>query len=390
MVTSVVTTSGNTTCMDFSTNQWHGYVGGNTPYGLWVDGPLHPWRDANGTPTFITGHSEGYRYNVLSDWHNGHTWTNWNAGRHWNSPRDTVEGHYANRHWIVSPFARGSLVVGLTHHEFYQSSTTIGGIKGFNSHAHGFNTRWVNGIGYVRSTNDGQAWTVPNPGDFGQNHHNVRCVLIPEPWSYQSIDTAYGFLHPSNIVQEGNYYYAFIEVRNLPGNTTLLDNGFTIIRTSNLDASVGWQFYNNANQWETVNHQYYQGNIAPQQPKIFFKVAGYNPYTMYDQNGRMAQSIRYHVPTQKWVLFGYTGLQTPGFCYCVSDTLANPQFEANGHRLGSLAGGGATNEYHSNHYISVFDPNSQDQNYKTILGDSAVVITADEGVRYKIGTIRIT
>ncbi len=34
MVTSVVTTSGNTTCMDFSTNQWHGYVGGNTPYGL--------------------------------------------------------------------------------------------------------------------------------------------------------------------------------------------------------------------------------------------------------------------------------------------------------------------------------------------------------------------
>ncbi len=252
MVTSVVTTSGNTTCMDFSTNQWHGYVGGNTPYGLWVDGPLHPWRDAKGTPTFITGHSEGYRYNVLSDWHNGHTWTNWNAGRHWNSPRDTVEGHYANRHWIVSPFARGSLVVGLTHHEFYQSSTTIGGVKGFNSHAHGFNTRWVNGIGYVRSTNDGQAWTVPNPGDFGQNHHNVRCVLIPEPWSYQSIDTAYGFLHPSNIVQEGNYYYAFIKVRNLPGNTTLLDNGFTIIRTSNLDASVGWQFYNNANQWETV------------------------------------------------------------------------------------------------------------------------------------------
>jgi hypothetical protein len=38
----------------------------------------------------------------------------------------------------------------------------------------------------------------------------------------------------------------------------------------------------------------------------------------------------------------------------------------------------------------VFDPNSQDQNYQTILGNSAVVITADEAVRYKIGTIQIT
>jgi hypothetical protein len=56
----------------------------------------------------------------------------------------------------------------------------------------------------------------------------------------------------------------------------------------------------------------------------------------------------------------------------------------------SLAGGGAMNEYHNNHYIGVFDPNSQDQNYQTILGNSAVVITADEAVRYKIGTIQIT
>ncbi len=92
MVTSVVTTSGNTTCMDFSTNQWHGYVGGSTPYGLWVDGPLHPWRDANGTPTFISCHSEGYRFNVVYDWHNGNTWTNWNAGVHWNSPVTPMKG----------------------------------------------------------------------------------------------------------------------------------------------------------------------------------------------------------------------------------------------------------------------------------------------------------
>ena len=104
----------------------------------------------------------------------------------------------------------------------------------------------------------------------------------------------------------------------------------------------------------------------------------------------MAQTIRYHVPTQKWILFGYTGLQGDGFCYCVSDTLANPQFEANGRRMVSLAGGGGANEYHSNHYIGVFDPNSQDQNYQTVLANSAVVITADEAVRYKIGTIQIT
>ncbi|KAA3519637.1 hypothetical protein GOZ90_01355 [Agrobacterium vitis] len=390
MVTSIVTTSANNTVMDFSTSGSHGYVGSSTPYGLWADGPIHPWRDANGTPTFITAHSEGYRFNVVSDWQNGATWTNWGQGMNWNSPRDTVEGHYANRYWVFAGFARGSTVVALAHHEFYQAPTTIGGVAGFNSNKYGFNTRWVNSITYVKSTNDGQSWSVPNPGDFGQNHHNVRCVLIPEPWNTQSINTAYGFFHPSNIVKEGNYYYAFVEVRNLPGNTTVLDSGFAMIRTSNLDASTGWQFYSNSNQWETVDHSYYQGNLAPQQPKVFFKVTGWDSYTTSERNGRMAQAIRYHVPSQKWILFGFTGLEGDGLCYCVSDTLANPQFEANGRRMISLAGGGAANEYNNNHYIGVFDPNSQDQNYQTILGNTALLMTADAGVRYKAGTISIT
>jgi hypothetical protein len=215
-------------------------------------------------------------------------------------------------------------------------------------------------------------------------------VMVPEPWSVQSRDTLYGYFHPSNIVKEGSYYYSFCDSRQLRGGTNLLECGFVMIRTSDLETAFGWEYWNGSG-WSPTPFGGYHGGQGPTQPYVFFKVTGNDPYTTDPGPISMAQSIRYHVPSGKWMLFGSNGNLVSCFCYCVSDTLANPQFETNGVKEVVLSGGGAAGDYHtySGHYVSVFDPSSTDVNYQNIMGNTAIVIVADAAVRYRKQTISI-
>jgi hypothetical protein len=379
-IPTVTTTSGWTTIMDVSSNGNHQSLSGGTSYGLWVDGPVYPWKGSDGVVRFTVCHSENFMFTV-NDWNNG---AGWGLYYGYTSPRQAPEGSYNNRHWIFGKYTiGGGIVYGLAHHEWYQTMKTVDGYPGFNGYSL-FNRRWVNAVKWMKSTDNGLNWTHKN------TLTSADLVCIPEPWSVQSRDTLYGYFHPSNIVNEGSYYYAFCDSRQLRGGTNLLECGFIMIRTYYLDDVIGWEFWNGTG-WTAMSSSGYIGGQGSAQPYVFFKVTGNDPYSADPGPISMAQSIRYHVPSGMWLLFGSNGNVLNTFCYCASDTLANPKFEINGVRSVSLAGGGVAGDYHtySGHYVSVFDPASTDNNFQNIMGNTAICITADAAVRYKKQTISI-
>lgn len=123
----------------------------------------------------------------------------------------------------------------------------------------------------------------------------------------------------------------------------------------------------------------------------FTQYLGNNPYTTNPGSVSMAQAIRYHVPSGMWLLFGSNASLTNCFCYCASETLALPQFEDNGVRQVSLAGGGTAGDYqtYGGEYVSVFDPSATDRNFERIEGNTATVFVTEAFVRYRRQTISI-
>lgn len=378
----VSTTSGFSSIMDVSGNPAQQNLSDGTSYGLWVDGPIYPFRGSDGVVRFTVSCSENYMFSV-GDWNNGSTWV---LNHVMNSPRLAPEGQYSNRYWLFGKYAfSDGRVYCLAHHEWYQTPKTIDGIPGFNAIAG--NRRWANGIKWVKSNNNGHSWSTKAAADASS------MVIVPEPWNVQGRDTLYGFFHPSNIVKEGSYYYAFVDYRSLPGNTNLLTCGFIMIRTANIEAATGWQYWTGSG-WQTMLSTGYMGNLSTQpDPHIFFKVTGNNPYAADPGSVSMAQSIRYHVPSGMWLLFGSNSKWlTNYFCYCASETLANPQFETNGMRQVILSGGGNPVDYgtYGGRYVSVFDPASNDINFQNIMGNTAVCWVTLGYTTYRKQTISIS
>lgn len=376
--TIVSITAGNSTAvLDVSNHPSRRNVYGPSPmvgsYGLFLDAPPYPYRDGSGTTYINLTHSENYRGRIPS-WSNPAGWVV--EGPTLLSARDTIEGHYNNRQWMNGIYASGNNVYVLSHMEWYVDSFTAEGIPGFNVYgvwagtpppAGLFNTKWVNAIGHFTSTNGGASYNITT-----SSLDSRRCVLIPEPWAVQSQLWAYGFFHPSNIVKEGNYYYACIDQRSVvpeaPGKNKC---GVSMIRTSDITKSTGWEFWNGSS-WETVNHNYYQGNISTQKPYMFFE-AYENGYVTPLPNSHMGQSLRFHTPSNLWIMFGFSADKGP-FAYSTSPTLANPQWGGPYH-ITVPAGSQENYVSAAGRYIAVFDENATDQNFRDI-GNNITVMVA--------------
>lgn len=379
-IPTIVTTSGFTTIMDLSPNPAHDMLTGGIAYGLWPDGPIAPWRGNDGVARFTVCSSENYNFRV-PDWNNGASWL---LDHVYDSPRLALEGQYANRAWLFGKYAIGANVYCLAHHEWYVTMKTVDGIPGFNGYALA-NRRWVNGIKWHKSTDNGLTWATK--GTFS----SADMVIAPEPWGVQSRDTLYGFFHPTNIVKEGSYYYCFVDHRDLPGGTNLLNCGTILIRTLNLELALGgWEYWNGTG-WTTIPAAGYIGGLSGFHPHKFDEVFAKNPYTQ-DPGCMFIQSLRYHVPSGMWLAFGSKGDLATRLCFMASATLANPQFDANGVQAISLAGGGVNTDYegYAGRYTSVFDPSSPDVNYQTIVGSTATVWVSHDYDKYKKQTISIT
>jgi hypothetical protein len=388
-ITSIATASAFTTILDVSADPLHETLSGGQSWGLWLDTPLSPYRTSGGTSVFLAGAHSTYRYQVTSN-----NWTSANislspAGAVRNSQNTGVEQDYDHRIWIFGVYADGANVYGIGHHEWYYDRVTVDGHPGFNNQ---MNHKWVTSPIWIKSTNNGAAlsWATKTYTSYTTTGtpNPARLYMTPEGYGVQSYDTLYGWQHPSNIVKEGSYYYSFVDANNLVGAAdALLDVGFSLIRWDDLDDPTSVEYWNGSG-WTARNIASYQGNNAAQQPYLFFEVNDFDPYTEFGRTDRMAQSLRWHWPTQQWLLFGYDGRVNPSFVFTRSKTLANPQFEANGRTQIAYTGGGVNGDYTGNAYITVFDPAATDQNF-TEIGNSPICVVSDSYLTYKSQTLAI-
>ena len=385
-ITSVQTTSGFTTILD--AEDWpdlHQTVGGRS-YGLWPDGPMNVYRGSDGTMYGILPNADNHRTTISH--------FNSQAGlakpvRCYTSNFTRTEGLYDYTSWIFGAYAVGSTVYGYAHHEWYNYTVynetldrwypktgTEGGIEYSRRHC-------TRGIKWLKSTNNGAAFSQKS--DTNAN----RLIVVPEPWNIEQWDGCYGWLHPSNCVKEGSYYYFFAQAYNLlDPPSDLLSTGVSLFRTTNLESSTAWQHWNGSG-W--TNRNSWQGNSSSNQPYMFFRTNNYN-YITNNPGGhqhRAAQCIRWHVPTQQWLIFGYRGFSSPYFCFGRSATLASPQFETNGLTTICNSGGGVPGDYTDEHYINVFDPTyDSDQNF-TNIGNTPICVVAEDHRIYKKQTLQI-
>jgi hypothetical protein len=365
------------------TNINHGFVSGcgyqhaseplcqsAVPYGAWADGPMNPYR-LGGHTYFQIPHSENFRIKVPNnDWGNRLAWTmegSFSTGAAIApAQRDQVESHYNNKNWIFSVWQENNLLVGLTHHEWYRSTETINGIPGFNVAS----TPWIASIGWTTSWNGGSSWTM-QPTSNGSG----RMIVVPEPSGWTPIQQTFGFMHPSNIVKEGNYYYVFTSTFNFSRDGQSKRHGVVLLRTITLTTTLNWQYWNGSG-WSVVDHNTYQGNFGPQMPHVFWAREDHCSH-LY------AMNVRKHKASGKWITLGskYCLPQPPpgqDFKYQAvfswTQSLANPtSLESN---LGEVQQNGAS--LLSNFYYSFFETDgSADDNYQAIGSSPTIVVTKD-------------
>lgn len=344
--------------------------------GLFTDGPINPWKDDAGNTYINVPHSENYRYLIG----NSSSTTNpWSTPNSWTIEKDSIfdsrqdyvangntyhrggncsETDYDNRIWLFGFWSFGKTVAAVAHHEWYSNCA-----NGYNTLNDGnpttFNTHWVNAISHLVSQDGGRTF-LPKALKSGSN--SDRLVLIPEPKSVQNPAIMYGFFHPSNIVKEGDFYYATAEMRDFVGQRNskgreVMTGGFILIRTRNVTQATGWEVYDAQKNWSALAG--YQGNKG-QKPHIFFPMVT-DPYETANNAGAIAMNLRYHMDSKQWLAFGaYNGRYT----ILKTASLSVPQFEENG--IQNIEGMEASYPY----YISVFDPNQyndpSDLNYVNI------------------------
>lgn len=342
-------------------------------YGAWVDGPMNPYR-MNGHTYFQVPHSENFRIKVPGNyWGDPTTWsmegTAQTGAVMTPAQRDQDESHYNNRNWIFGVYNEQNTLYALTHHEWYPTATTIYGIPGFNPNPV---QRWIAGIGWAKSADGGASWNL-RPVNEGSS----RLVLVPQPSSSGPNVLTYGFMHPSNIVKEGAYYYAFTSTDNHGPNGRLA--GVALVRTSDLGSPVGWEYWNGSG-WTPINHLTYQGNFGPQMPYVFWSKPN-------DCSHLQVMNVRKHKGSGKWITLGSKWClprppQGEEFSfqavYSWTQSLANPT-DLEGH-LQDVQQNGVS--LLSNSYYSFFDVDgTADDNYQSV-GDHPLLVVTKDGNTY--------
>lgn len=375
----IATSGAPTKIIGITQNQYHQTLPGGHSYGFWIDGPLVPWRGTDGEVYAIFPASENYLMKI-GNFLNGHTWSL--VGECFNSNRNTRQQDFDNRIWWFSAYMHsdGNLYL-VGHHEWYNQTVSDGGHPGFNALNH---RQWITTAIWGKSTDNGRSVSTKPYTSYIQtgvpNNHRVH--LVPEPFGKQQRNTLYGFQHPSNTVEEDGYFYTFLDYNSLPGGTNLLDVGFILMRTANLNDPEATEVWTSSG-WVASRGGAYWGNMG-RQPHVFFPMSGLNPYQGGPRSDRMAQSVRYHPESGQWMLFGWRvvpgQLGTP--CVTTSPTLSNPQFSEATYQPITLGTGDDRTWYNNEGYISVFDEDSTDPNFREI-GNNPALWVADQYTSYR-------
>jgi len=235
------------------------------------------------------------------------------------------EFNYDNNIWIFGVWtADGNNIYALGHHEFYPRTCPVG-----------TTAPWINSVHHLIS-DDGGASFLPQsytPYSISEKSNSERLVLVPKPWDEDNPDYInYGFYHPSNIVKEGNYYYAAVEGNFWLGTLNsqehgLHEGGLVLVRTEQPEISVNWQVYTE-NGWEVIDHETYQGR-GGQDVKLFLRQDSYSPYDQYPNGGQLLSfSLVQHSPSGQWIVLGYSNQGATTVQYSLTKTLKYPEFSA--------------------------------------------------------------
>lgn len=360
--------------------------GQSEPYGAWMDGPMNPYKFAGNT-YFQIPMSEIHRIRIP-----GHFWgrpTTWRMEPTTGSPagscapvhplpREQLESVYGNRNWMFSVYAENGNLHGLTHHEWYRQPRTIGRVTGFDAiNANGY-LPWVATIGWAKSVDGGQSWRMRDTSDFSS-----RVILVPEPSGNGYAGAPYGFMHPSNIVKQDGYYYAFVSTANYraAGGGVQKQIGVSLLRSASLETTMDWQFWTGTH-WENIDHGVFQGNMGRQQPYVFWKREDGCSH-LY------AMNVRKHRDSGKWIVLGSKyclpresdGSFRFQAVYSWTADLSNPvdleKFDAAGNLVVKEVQQNGIS-LRSNNYYSFFDTSGGDyvgDNYEVVGNDPLLVVT---------------
>jgi hypothetical protein len=152
------------------------------------------------------------------------------------SPLNEAWPAYDYRNWLSAPYITdNNNLFALAHSEWYQCLQFAGdpakkcslGTNQFNS--------WSNAISSFRSNDGGQSWariaTLQRPASLSN--------AFPSLWSQKLLN--HGFFHPSNIVFDNGFFYAFAtHVARNPDDGAVIKSGSVLLRTKDLSAQT-WE-----------------------------------------------------------------------------------------------------------------------------------------------------
>lgn len=152
------------------------------------------------------------------------------------SPENRTSPLFDYHTWLFSPYALNDRsLIALAHSEWYDclkfpANSPLACANGNNR-----TNSWSNAVTAYRSDNGGASWArtgiVESIGDYPPNFERI--------WPKKMIH--FGFFHPSNIVREGNRYYAFVRYAHRNADSAAI-NSYGMILISTTDPySAQWE-----------------------------------------------------------------------------------------------------------------------------------------------------
>lgn len=302
------------------------------------DGPMQMWKNNLGetfTPVPLQ-----FNYSLKSDVKGGEFEINPNqiAHRTFTSPQQAPEKYYDNSMWLFGFWTDdGKNVYSVAHHEWYHPNHryifTGNPSQGCRVAAGVSNSNWVNGVHHLTSKDGGLTFKTTVPLDTTKSSNAGRMVLVPEafgskPEGTQSV-TRYGFVHPSNIVKEGDHYYFTVSAREVVKNaagTSLVPErqGFMLIRTKDISKPSGGSTYEfwDKDKWTKAT----PANLEIGEPFIFTHKAGISNSEKVPGSVATVEpifSLKWNPEHKQWIIFGHSFPRELSFI--TTPSLANPK-----------------------------------------------------------------
>jgi hypothetical protein len=310
---------------------------------------FHPvaYRTADGQCHLTITHYENYRISGASLESLTSTQKTFDS----NKVHSAAWGDFGHHQWVASPFTEdGRVFYALAHSEWY-ACLQYGNdpVKGCSVGNNQLNS-WVNAITMFRSDDGGASWS-PSGGNGVSHVVLAPSMQYPANWGFWAKSFQmhnYGFFHPSNIIQEGSYYYAVVLYIHRTAAGGVDAAGAILVRTSSLASTRGWTV------WDGTAYTPITGSWDQKLPVFADIPIVEAQMTTISWSASVCQYI---------ILFGSSGLK-----FATTASLASPQLSA----LRTVAGGDA---YNSANYPILQDDTHPGYNFDTLGSDSAYLYT---------------